>query len=57
MSHVRQVIKWHNGAPEGAHRAAGLRAFLAKPAVAIKCDGRKKEIDRDLYRLSDREIC
>lgn len=58
VSHVRQVIKWHNGAPEGAHRAAGLRAFLAKPAVAIKCDGRKKEIDRgDLYRLSDREIC
>jgi len=57
VSHVRQVIKWHNGAPEGAHRAAGLRAFLAKPAVAIKCDGRK-EIDRgDLYRLSDREIC
>lgn len=42
VSHVRQVIKWHNDAPESAHRAGGLRVFLAKPAVAIKCDGKRE---------------
>lgn len=56
VSHVRQVIKWHNGAPEGPpHR--GLRAFWQNLLLRLNLIEREKEIDRgDLSLIRSRHL-